>query len=87
MGTVTDSSGATVPDVKVTIVNEATQASREVTADRNGYFVADELPVGTYTVAAEKVGFKRTTKKGNAVTAGGRLTVDLRLEVGAVTEM
>jgi hypothetical protein len=87
VGTVTDSSGATVPDVKVSIVNEATQASRDVTADRNGYFVADELPVGTYTVAAEKAGFKRVSKTGNVVTAGGRLTADLRLEVGAVTEM
>src|SRR6266436_2946681 len=86
VGTVTDSSGALVPDVKVTIVNEATQAIRDVTADRNGYFVADELPVGTYTVVAEKGGFKRSKKKGNVVTAGGRLTTDLRLEVGAVTE-
>ncbi len=86
VGTVTDSSGATIPDVKVSIVNEATQASREVMTDRNGYFVAEELPAGSYTVMAEKVGFKRITKKGNDVTAGGRLTVDFRLEVGAVTE-
>jgi len=86
VGTVTDSSGATVPDVKVSIVNDATQASRDVMTDRNGYFAADELPVGTYSVVAEKVGFKRSTKRGNVVNAGGRLTVDLRLEVGAVTE-
>ena len=86
VGTVTDSSGAAVPDVKVTIVNEATQAGRDVTSDRNGYFVADELPAGTYTVAAQKADFKKITQKGNVVTAGGRLTVDLRLEVGAITE-
>jgi len=52
VGTVTDSSGATVPDVKVTIINEATQVPREVTTDRNGYFVADEVPVGTYSLVA-----------------------------------
>jgi hypothetical protein len=86
VGTVTDSSGATIPDVKVTIVNEATQASREVMTDRNGYFAADELPAGSYSVTAEKGGFKRVAKKGNDVTAGGRLTVDLRLDIGAVTE-
>jgi len=86
VGTVTDPSGATVPDVKVTIVNEGTQAGRDVTSDRNGYFVADELPAGTYTVAAQRAGFKKITEKGNVVTAGGRLTVDLRLEVGAITE-
>jgi Carboxypeptidase regulatory-like domain len=86
VGTVTDSSGATVPDVKVTIVNEAKQVGRDVTTDRNGYFVAEELPVGTYSLVAEKAGFKRSTKKGNVLNAGGRLTVDLSLEVGVVTE-
>ena len=85
-GTVVDSSGASVADARVTIVNEATQATREVMADKKGYFVADELPAGSYTLMAEKVGFKRITKKGNTVTAGGRLTVDLWLEVGAITE-
>src|SRR5260370_11619151 len=49
VGTVTDSSGAVVPYVKLTVVNEATQTSRDGTPDRNGYFVADELPVGIYT--------------------------------------
>jgi len=87
VGTVTDSSGATVPGVKVNIVNEATQVSRDVTTDRIGFFVADELPAGTYSLVAEKDGFKRSTKKGNVLTAGGRLTVDLSLEVGTVTEI
>src|ERR1700722_9136269 len=86
VGTVTDSSGAAVPDIKVTIVNEATQAGRDVTSDPHGYFVADQLPAGTYTVSAQKAGFKKTAEKGNVVTAGGRLTVDLRLEVGAISE-
>jgi hypothetical protein len=86
VGTVMDSSGASVAGAKITIVNEDTQASREITADKNGYFVADELPAGSYILMAEKSGFKRTTRKGNVVTAGGRVTVDLRLEVGAITE-
>lgn len=86
MGTLTDSSGASVSGAKVTILNEATQASREITTGSNGYFVADELSAGTYTVIGEKTGFKKTTAKGNVVTAGGRLTVDLVLELGAITE-
>jgi len=86
-GTVTDSSGGTVPDVKVAIVNEATQAVRDVTTDEHGYFVAEQLPVGIYSVVAGKAGFKRSTKIGNVLSAGGRLTVDLSLEVGAVTEI
>ena len=52
----------------------------------HGFYVADDLPVGTYSVTVEKDGFKRTTVTGNAVTAGGRLTVDAKLDVGTVTE-
>ncbi len=86
VGTVIDSSGSAVPDAKVSVINEATQISRVVTSEKNGYFVADELPAGTYTVVAEKGGFRKTSKIGNVLSAGGRLTVDLSLEVGAVTE-
>jgi hypothetical protein len=85
-GTVTDSSGAAVANAKVTLVNEATLIGRVVMADSNGYYAADELPAGTYSVTAEWTGFKTTTNKGNVLSAGGRLTVDLNLQVGVVTE-
>lgn len=48
--------------------------------------MADALPVGTYSVTVEKNGFKKTTMTGNSVTAGGRLTVDAKLNIGTVTE-
>ena len=86
VGTITDTSGGAVPAVTVTITNEGTKAERQLTTDRNGYYVADEVEAGTYTVTAEKAGFKKTTKRSNVVTAGGRLTIDLSLLVGAVTE-
>ena len=70
----------------MTIVNEATRATRKITADKSGYFVADQLVAGTYTVMGESTGFKTITRAGNVVTAGGRLTVDLPLQVGATTE-
>ena len=85
-GTITDSSGGAVPNAQVTITNEATLIRRNVAADKSGYFAADELPAGTYSVTVEQNGFKATTKKGNVLTAGGRLTVDLTLLVGSVTE-
>ena len=85
-GTVTDASGAVVPDAKVSLVNESTQARRNITTNRNGYFAADEVSVGTYSVIAEKAGFKTLAKKGNVLDAGARLTVDLSLQVGTITE-
>src|SRR5260370_40366260 len=86
VGTVADSSGGAVPNVRVTVVKEATKVPRVLTADKNGYFVADDLPVGTYTVTVEQKGFKTIEKIGNVLAAGGRLTVDLGMEVGAMTE-
>jgi hypothetical protein len=85
-GTITDSSGAVVPNVKVRIVNEATLVPRVVTAAKDGYFAAEELQAGTYTVTAERDGFKTLKKEGNVLTAGGRLTVDLTLQIGTVSE-
>lgn len=85
-GTVTDPSGAVVPNVKVRIVNEETKLTRDVTTDPNGFYVATDLPVGSYSVATELPGFKSIKKSGNELVAGGRLTVDIRLALGAATE-
>src|SRR4030095_3505979 len=85
-GTVMDSSDASVSGAKVTITNEATQISRVLTTDKSGYYVADSLAVGTYSVNVEQQGFKSKKQTGNVLVAGGRLTVDLRLDVGAVAE-
>ena len=49
-------------------------------------FVVTNLPVGTYSVAVERQGFKKSSQAGNDLVADGRLTVNFRLEPGAVTE-
>src|SRR5258706_1126294 len=86
-GTVKDASGAIVPGATVTITNDATKTSLPPLATNGtGYFVADNLPVGTYTVTVEKSGFKKVSVAGNLVTAGGRLTVNVPLQVGASSE-
>jgi hypothetical protein len=85
-GTVTDSTGAAVPGVTVTITNQDTKLGRTVTTDGRGFYIAPQLSVGTYKVAAEAKGFKTTVKVGNELVAGAHLTVDLALQVGAVAE-
>jgi Carboxypeptidase regulatory-like domain len=85
-GTVIDAQGAAVPGATVAIINEATGISRSLTTDGSGYFVADDLPVGKYTVTVEAKGFKKTLVAGNPLTAGGRQTVNVTMQVGAVTE-
>src|SRR5258705_3432017 len=55
-GTVTDSSGAVVPDVKVILRNTLTNQGRTVATDERGFFRAEALVVGTYEVRAEQAG-------------------------------
>ena len=59
-GTITDQAGAVVPNIKITIANEATKAARMVTTDADGFYLVDNLPVGSYSVTAEQKGFKKT---------------------------
>ena len=85
-GTVTDSQGGAVAGVKITIVNEETKLERQATTDSNGYYVASDLPVGVYSVIAEQSGFKKLKKTGNDLVAGARMSVDLSLVVGEVSQ-
>ncbi len=85
-GTITDTSGAAIPDARVTIENEATQQTRVVTANEAGYYTAPQLGVGRYSVTGEKEGFKSLRVSGTDVNAGGHATVDVKLPVGPATE-
>lgn len=85
-GTVLDPSGAAVAGARVTIVNTDTQAARTVTSDDRGFYVAENLPIGPYTVAVDHPGFKRTQRSGDFVVADGRLTVDFKLQVGDTSQ-
>jgi hypothetical protein len=85
-GTVTDSSKGRLPGVTVTVTNDGTQATRTAVTDTDGAWTITNLPVGNYSVEAELQGFKRARRTGFALTADGRLTADLSLEVGGVSE-
>jgi hypothetical protein len=86
LGTVTDSSGSVIPNAKVTIVNEGTGLTRNLQADSNGEFTAPSLPTGHYTVIAELTGFKTLTLSNIELGVDQRARIDLKLEVGAMTE-
>src|SRR5690242_16935257 len=72
-GTITDSTGAAIPNAKVTITNEETKLTRTVNTDDKGFYLAPELAAGLYRVTAEEKGFKTVTKAGNDLVAGARL--------------
>ena len=80
-GTVTDPSGAVVPNAKVTAKNQATGLAREVTTNGEGSYVLAELPSGNYEVAAESQGFQRTVRIAT-VSVGLDTAVDITLHLG-----
>ena len=86
-GTVTDQSGAVVPDAKVTATNDATNVqSTTVTSPVGVYEIIDLVP-GTYTVKIEKQGFEVAIVRNVVVEAGGkRSTADAVLKTGAASE-
>ena len=85
-GTVQDSNGASVPNASVKVINNANNSERTVTTDESGFYTVTNLSVGTYTIEAEQKGYKKALVSGQSVTADARLTVDLKLEVGEVSE-
>src|SRR5215510_13656334 len=86
LGTVTDTSGAIVPNVKIIVTNTAQNVAREVTADTQGNYEALNLNAGPYTVSATASGFKTFRRAGLVLDARQTLRVDIVLEVGQLTE-
>jgi hypothetical protein len=62
-GTVTDATGAVVPEAKVTATNNNTGVVTSTTTDRTGTYNLQSLRIGTYVVSAEKTGFKITADR------------------------
>ena len=61
LGTVTDPSGAAIPDAKVQVTNVGTGATQTTMSDSQGRYRVPDLPVGDYEIQSEKVGFERHT--------------------------
>jgi carboxypeptidase family protein/TonB-dependent receptor-like protein len=86
LGTVTDSSGAAVANVKMTITETNTGISRASQTNESGNYVLPDLPPGTYKVTAELAGFKRASRAAIDLVVNTTERVDLVLEPGNVSE-
>jgi outer membrane receptor protein involved in Fe transport len=86
LGTVTDSTGAAIPDATVTITQTGTNLTREAKTNGTGEYRAEFLPVGTYNVKVVAAGFKETDQNGLVLAATQQLELSYKLEVGS-TEM
>ena len=85
-GTVLDSSGAVIPNAKVSLTNEGTNLTITTTANSSGAYIFTPIRIGTYTVAAEAPGFAKTVRSHLTLNVQQQLVVNLTLKPGAVTQ-
>jgi hypothetical protein len=86
LGTVQDSSGAVVPKATVKLINEGTRAAFETQTSAAGTYVFEAVQPGQYEVEVSSSGFRTFTSRNNQVTIGQPTTVNVKLEVGAITD-
>jgi hypothetical protein len=82
-GTVTDSSGAAIPEVAVTILNVDTGVSKDLVTNNAGIYDAVSVLPGNYQITFAKTGFQKLVRSGVNLVVGAT-TVDAQLTVGAM---
>ncbi len=82
LGTVTDTSGAAIPEANVQVQNVGTGISESTVSDGQGRFRVPDLGVGDYQVQASKMGFSTVVHTGITLTVGAQSVVDLALPIG-----
>ena len=85
-GTVSDTSGAVIPNAKVTLHKPLTNQSRTVTTDEQGFFRAEQLAVGSYEVRVEQMGFASYRQAGVGVSLGQTVRLDIVLAPASAAE-
>src|SRR2546429_466592 len=85
-GTVVDASGAVLPGVEVEIRNADTNLTRTLTTDREGRFVALQLPPGRYTITLKLSGFATVVQEGVVVTVGETVRLSPTMKLSGIAE-
>jgi hypothetical protein len=86
VGTITDASGAIVPQASIDVREVNTGAVRRGVSNARGDYIVRALPIGKYEVAVESTGFKRLLRPEVVVEVEQSVRADFVLEVGATSE-
>lgn len=86
MGTITDSSGATISGCSIEATEIATGQVRKTTTNDSGEYLFTLLPPGSYSIQAVAQGFKTGLRTGVAASVQANVRVDIRLSVGDVSD-
>src|SRR5262245_27301479 len=85
-GTLTDSTGAVLPGVAVTLINKASGQERSQLTVSGGSYIFATLPNGEYALKAELSGFRTQIRDGIMLQGGQHVNLDLSLSVGTINE-
>ncbi len=86
VGTVTDPTGAAVPNVTITITHTETGQARQAVTNGDGQYLASNLNIGHYSVRVDASGFKRIEQNNIVLQVGDRSRLDFKLEIGSTQE-
>src|ERR1700722_496867 len=86
-GTVTDPTGAAIPNAKIQVSNPAIDLNLFTTTNASGNFTVKEVPPGTYKITVEASGFKSVSDNGVSANAGTISHVDFKLLIGKASEV
>jgi hypothetical protein len=84
-GTISDPSGAGIPQAQITIKNVATGVEHDLTTNENGFYTATNLLPGIYDVTISAKGFNTEVKSGITINVGARQVFDLAMQIGTVS--
>jgi hypothetical protein len=85
-GTVTDQTGAVVPDTTVTALNLDTTVQQTTKTNANGFYAFTTLPVGRYEIEILREGFKPYKRTGLVININAALREDIALTMGEQSE-
>ena len=86
LGRITDPSGAAVPGVQITVTNEKTNVSSNAVSEDDGAYQVPFLIPGAYRLEVGAAGFNEYVQSGITVAVGQRVTVNVAMKVGQVSE-
>ena len=85
-GTIKDPSGSAIPGAAIKATQTATGVVRNATSGADGNYALPNLPIGPYQIEVTKEGFSRSVQTGIVLQVESNPTVDVGLQVGAVSE-
>lgn len=83
-GTVTDNTGAVIPDATVTVSDRAQGINRVTETNSAGSYLVSAIPSGTYNLTIEAKGFKAYRATAIVIQAAQKIRADATLQIGAV---